>query len=568
MSDLDRYKYAYDFNSNRLSKANAVSAAAGVFLDEAYSYDHLNRLKEMQRGNLSGGVITVPASREMDYTLDPTGNWSAYLTKLNGSTDLSQTRTASKANEITAINASIGSVWVTPLYDPAGNMTTMPQPVTPTSSFIATYDAWNRMTSLNTSTGSVATYQYDGRGRRIVKTTTGTGGQTRHFYYTNAWQDIEERVGTSTSRDKQYVWGLRYVDELVCRDDATPQRLYAMQDANFNLTAVCGNTSSGVLERYRFDPYGSRTIMNSSWGVISASAYSWSIGHQGLMHDQESGLVYNRIRYLSSNLGRFLQRDLLYVGGLSLYQYIRSNPGYTLDPFGLVPTTQPSTQPATNNEPWVQDPITGMWGPPLPESYPLLKVPVPAGIPNLSSSLVPGSPPCPCISDISSIQFTPATVNQLNLNPLNFSTNDLTITSPVLNLRDLNLASPVLNTRDLNLGSPVLSGGSSGAPSLLHPVRQSIPLYKTGFYQGLGGDQAQTSLGVGKLGLQVIVNGQFRPDIPFQCFSGYNPIGNKFSVGFQTSFDIGKAEVQTSIGGTYKVGDKNPGFGGEIQIHF
>src|SRR5882762_3779291 len=132
MADLDRYKYVYDFNSNHLSKANVVSAAAGVFLDEAYSYDNINRLKEMQRGNLSGGVITGTPSREMDYTLDPTGNWSAYITKLSGSTDLSQTRTASKANEITAINASTGAVWVTPVYDPAGNMTTMPQPVTPT----------------------------------------------------------------------------------------------------------------------------------------------------------------------------------------------------------------------------------------------------------------------------------------------------------------------------------------------------------------------------------------------------------------------------------------------------
>jgi hypothetical protein len=36
--------------------------------------------------------------------------------------------------------------WATPpAYDPAGNMTSFPQPATPASDFTATYDAWNRM---------------------------------------------------------------------------------------------------------------------------------------------------------------------------------------------------------------------------------------------------------------------------------------------------------------------------------------------------------------------------------------------------------------------------------------
>jgi RHS repeat-associated protein len=101
---------------------------------------------------------------------------------------------------------------------------------------------------------------------------------------------------------------VRYVDELVCRDDTTPERLYATQDANFNLTSI-SNTSGGVVERYQFDPYGNRTIMNASWGVISASAYNWYIGHQGLLYDAESGLVYNRARYYHTALGVFLRRD-------------------------------------------------------------------------------------------------------------------------------------------------------------------------------------------------------------------------------------------------------------------
>ncbi len=60
------------------------------------------------------------------------------------------------------------------------------------------------------------------------------------------------------------------------------------------------------------------------------------IGHQGLSHDREFGLIYNRHRMLHPVLGRFLQRDPNeYDDGMSLYQYVGSNPHNRLDPEGL-----------------------------------------------------------------------------------------------------------------------------------------------------------------------------------------------------------------------------------------
>ena len=61
------------------------------------------------------------------------------------------------------------------------------------------------------------------------------------------------------------------------------------------------------------------------------------VGHQGLMHDKEFGLSYNRARYLHPILGRFTGRDpKRYVDGMNLYEYVRSESVTMRDPTGLI----------------------------------------------------------------------------------------------------------------------------------------------------------------------------------------------------------------------------------------
>ncbi|HBO43848.1 MAG TPA: hypothetical protein DD670_07950, partial [Planctomycetaceae bacterium] len=53
--------------------------------------------------------------------------------------------------------------------------------------------------------------------------------RTRHFYYNDRWQSLEERVESggqvSGHADCRYVWGTRYVDELILRqrDTSSPK---------------------------------------------------------------------------------------------------------------------------------------------------------------------------------------------------------------------------------------------------------------------------------------------------------------------------------------------------------
>jgi RHS repeat-associated protein len=249
-----------------------------------------------------------------------------------------QTRSANAANEITGMGP--GSTWVTPIYDAAGNMTTIPGSASSTQQLVASYDAWNRLVRLTDGTNTVAEYRYDGRRRRIVKSTY-TGGmldETRHIYFTHTWQSIEERVATSATAERTYVWGIRYVDELISRDRQTVggvERLYACVDGNFRITSL-SDLSGTVVERYNYEPYGRRMILSSLWSPITASSYDWNVGHQGLFHNTTTNLIENRHRDIQPSLGLFGQRDpLAYVNGMNLYEYEKSMSLSRLDPFGL-----------------------------------------------------------------------------------------------------------------------------------------------------------------------------------------------------------------------------------------
>jgi len=58
------------------------------------------------------------------------------------------------------------------------------------------------------------------------------------------------------------------------------ERLYAQQDANWNVTAVV-NTAGAVQERYVLDPYGLPTRLSATWGTPGSDALEWVYLHQG-----------------------------------------------------------------------------------------------------------------------------------------------------------------------------------------------------------------------------------------------------------------------------------------------
>jgi RHS repeat-associated protein len=106
-------------------------------------------------------------------------------------------------------------------------------------------------------------------------------------------------------------------------DDTIDFNLYAVQTGQ-SLAANDPNVFYPTVSSFRKGHYGD-----------AAGAPLCEFGHQGLMHDEEFGLVYNRARMLVPDIGKFGQRDPRgYVNSENLSEYERGSPIRAFDSSG------------------------------------------------------------------------------------------------------------------------------------------------------------------------------------------------------------------------------------------
>jgi YD repeat-containing protein len=174
------------------------------------------------------------------------------------------------AGDDLVVSSPFGSTAITPSHDDNGNLTD-------DGTYKYTYDAWNRLVkaTLNDTDITIQQAEFDGLGRRIKKTVTNSGdldGTTVYLY--NRHQIIETRNGSDEVTLQVYP-GTRYIDEVVGLRVKDQGRLYAHQDANWNVTALTDLTGR-VIEQYWYSPTGSSRPTSPPTPSTSTTTATWT----------------------------------------------------------------------------------------------------------------------------------------------------------------------------------------------------------------------------------------------------------------------------------------------------
>ena len=290
-------------------------------------------------------------------------------------------RLAGRRGRVAARRAPAGVVQ--PQYDEAGNMTAKPRPGAWDSGLACTWDAWNRLVSVRSSTGSSSSsdssssessssgssssessssessssgsassgsssesssssrsscvdesYQYDALTRRIV---TETAAETRHYYFNSQWRAIEERVSGAVKA--QYVWNPADRWDLIRRKRSVAGTLdeirFVLRD--YLDPAAIINESGTVTERYRYDAFGPVTVLAPDFSVRATSECAWNFLYHAEFIDALTGLYNYGYRYYHPDLGRWISRDPIgEQGGVNLYGFLGNNGVGKWDILGLM----------------------------------------------------------------------------------------------------------------------------------------------------------------------------------------------------------------------------------------
>jgi RHS repeat-associated protein len=177
--------------------------------------------------------------------------------------------------------------------DPNGNLTG-------DGTKIYQWDAENRLVAVLQGATTLASFVYDGNGKRQQKI---AGGLTHIYIYDEA-NVIEERIGTTQTLD--YVQGAGIDQTLAQRDQAGVVSYYLTD--HLGSIAQVTNSSGAVTLTREYD----------LWGNLLLGSATSGYAYTGREWDAEAGIYYYRARYYDPKIGRFISEDTIgFEGGVT-----------------------------------------------------------------------------------------------------------------------------------------------------------------------------------------------------------------------------------------------------------
>lgn len=295
-STVEKFNYTYDKVGNRVAIENIDAM-------HTYYYDFLYRLSSVTH------PLDYYIASEF-YNYDAVGN---------------QTQSQLSNYTYNAGNELVSDAVFDYTYDADGNLVQKTERVgtLPTEIQYA-YDAENQLVGIQTSTGRIVTFGYDGLGRRIWK--EADGFTTRYIY------DDEDILMQFEGLSGSWTYAARYIHGPGIDEPLTMMRginnYYYVYDGLGSVTDVV-NGNGIVVNHYDYDSFGNFLYKDEN----VRSAYTFT----GREYDEDTGLYYYRARYYDAAIGRFIQKHFSgpQVRDSNVYTYSYNNPVNEKDVIGL-----------------------------------------------------------------------------------------------------------------------------------------------------------------------------------------------------------------------------------------
>lgn len=335
-TDFVRYRYNQE---GRLAKKELRNGAYTT-----YDYDKAGQVIHLKNYNMDGSTLS-----QFDYTYDPAGN-PVSMNTLEGTYQYEYDQTG----QMTRVTYPDGQ-FTNYSYDAVGNRISSIENTNTTAyttnamnqymqvgSTTYSYDANGNIISANEA-GKTTTYEYDTE-NRLTRVTSPEGT------WENTYDTLGNRIGvTHNGQQIQYDIDPLGLGNVVAEYDGNGTLISRY---NHGIGLISKIDATGKEYTYHFNPTGHTMELTDPTGIV-VNQYQYTpfgeyrekeestpnpfryVGEFGVQ-DDDNGLYYMRMRYYSSNIGRFTNEDplMIYGGDLNLYKYVENNPIISVDPLG------------------------------------------------------------------------------------------------------------------------------------------------------------------------------------------------------------------------------------------
>ena len=255
-------------------------------------------------------------------------------------------RRASYVTQKTA--ASLEDANYTYEYDNEGNLTRREAKANPAIATEYQWDHYNRLERVQHKNGSAVTasveYAYNAQGQLVTKD---LDGNQDHFVYSGDQRVLT--VDDSGDIQNRYVWAPG-VDQLLADEEfhATGgvQRDYWAATDHLGTVGELLESGGTIVEHRQYDSFGALDAVFDQSGSATGGQFGFpnspqsEVGYAGTFYDEQTGFTYNRARWYSPEMNRFISEDPAQDGS-NWYQYAGGNSKNFRDPTGFTPAGNP-----------------------------------------------------------------------------------------------------------------------------------------------------------------------------------------------------------------------------------